>query len=217
MWDIFPRRLRNGTANHRVGQSARRDDHHRRHRPRAGHIAQTFKFQGNDDVHHVSATRLGYASQTVELTKGYDQPDLLIQLEPQKKTLTFHVAPVAGIISVDGKPVGDAPLTETTVVLPLRWTKRINGRSTPYRHRGRGYHDAQQVVRWDDQSADYTLNLDTMRKDLSVTTTPPGAQVSINGQALGSSPVTAKGFAFPADPRTGKYLPQRLAVSKPGI
>jgi hypothetical protein len=181
-----------------------------------GPIAQTFKFNGNDDVHHVSATRLGYASQTVELTKGYDQPDLLIQLELQKKTVTFHVAPIAGVISVDGKPVGDAPLTETTVVLPFtvdeknQWTQHTVSASRP------GYHDAQQVVRWDDQSADYTLNLDTMRKDVSVTTTPPGAQVSINGQALGSSPVTAKGFAFPADPRTGKYLPQRLAVSKPG-
>jgi hypothetical protein len=181
-----------------------------------GPIAQTFKFRGGDDVHHVSATRMGYASQTVDLTKGYDQPDLLIQLEPQKKTLSFHVTPLPGVISVDGKQVGDAPLAETTLVLPFtvddknQWTQHTVTASRP------GYRDATQVVRWDDPAADYTLNLDTMRKDLSITTTPAGAQVAINGQTLGSSPVTAKGFAFPADPRTGKYLTQRLAVSKPG-
>lgn len=181
-----------------------------------GPIAQKFEFHGSDDVHHVSATRRGYASQTVELTKGYDEPDLLIQLEAEKKSLTFKVTPVPAVISVDGKPVSDEPVSETTVTLPFtvddknQWTQHQVTASRP------GYRSAEQVVRWDDPSAEYALSLDTMRKDLSITTTPPGAQVSINGQALGRSPVTAKGFAFPADPSTGKYLPQRLAVSKAG-
>jgi hypothetical protein len=181
-----------------------------------GPIAETFKFRG-DDVHHVSATRLGYASQTVDLTKGYDQPDLLIQLEPQKKTLTVHVAPLPAEISVDGKPATtEGPVTETTLVLPFtvddknQWTQHTISASRP------GFRPAEQVVKWDDSASEYTLNLDTMRKDLSITSNPPGAQVSIAGQAMGATPLTAKAFPFPADPRTGKYLPQRLAVVKPG-
>lgn len=181
-----------------------------------GPIAENFQFHG-DDVHHISASRLGYASQTVDLTKGYDQPDLLIQLEPQKKTLTIHVTPVPAEIMVDGKSVTpDGPVSDTTVVLPFtvdqdnQWSQHTITAKHP------GFNTAEQVIRWDDPASEYTLNLDTMRKDLTITTTPPGAQVSIGGQVIGTSPLTAKAFAFPADPKSGKFLPQRLAAVKPG-
>lgn len=182
-----------------------------------GPITEEFKFHGNDDVHHVAATRRGYASQTVDVTRGYDQSDLLIQLEPQKKTVTLHVAPVPAVVSVDGTPQNDAqPIGETTVTLPFtvddknQWTQHVITASRP------GYQSAEQVVKWDDSGTDYTLTLDAMRKDLSITTTPPGAQVSIDGRSLGVSPIDTKKVAFPVDPKTGNYLPQRLTVSKPG-
>jgi hypothetical protein len=182
-----------------------------------GPITEQFKFHGDEDVHHVSATRRGYASQSVDLTKGYDQSDLLIQLEPQKKAVTIHVSPVPAVVSVDGTPQNDAqPVADTTLTLPFtvddknQWTQHVVTASRP------GYQSAEQVVKWDDLSADYSLTLDAMRKDLMITTSPPGAQVLIDGRPLGASPIDAKKVAFPVDPKTGNYLPKRITVSRPG-
>lgn len=180
-----------------------------------GPVTEKFKFHGGDDVHHVSASRLGYTPQTIEITRAYEQSDLLIQLEPQKKSVTLHVAPVPAVISVDGKPVSDLPVTETAVTLPFtvdernEWTQHLVQVSRP------GYETVERVIKWDDPSPDYTLTLEPMRKDLSISTTPPGAQVLINGQPVGVSPATAKAFVFPVD-KNGKFLPQRVTARKPG-
>ncbi|HSU66096.1 MAG TPA: PEGA domain-containing protein [Tepidisphaeraceae bacterium] len=181
----------------------------------SGPVIEKFKFKGADDVHHVSAARRGYTPQTIEVTRDYQQPDLSIQLEPQKKVITLHVGPVPGMINVDGKPVSDLPVADTTVTLPFtvdekdQWTQHLVQVSR------QGYQPVEQVVKWEDPSADYTLTLEPMKKDLSITTTPPGAEVSINGRPLGLSPFNAKGYLFPVDP-AGKFVPQKITVKKPG-
>ena len=55
-----------------------------------------------------------------------------------------------------------------------------------------------------------------MRKDLAIVTNPPGAQVTINGETLGTSPITYAGWAFPVKPDTGEFIPQKVAAIKPG-
>ncbi|HXE52377.1 MAG TPA: PEGA domain-containing protein [Tepidisphaeraceae bacterium] len=181
-----------------------------------GPVNEKFTFHGDEDVHHVTATRLGYTPRSVDLTRSYDQPDLVITLEPRKKDVVLHVSPVPATVTLDGKAVGDGPVRDLTLTLPFtvdsknQWTQHVVQASHP------GYQPAEQVIRWDNASNDYTLALDAMRKDLSITTTPAGAEVSLNGRTLGRSPVVARNVAFPVDARTGKFLPQKLIVSKPG-
>lgn len=181
-----------------------------------GPITQKFKFKGADDVHQVSASRLGYTPQTIDLTGSYDKPDLLIQLEPRKKAVTIHITPVPAMVTVDGKPVSDVMIADTTVTLPFTVNERNEWTQHVVQASRQGYQTFEQTIRWEDPASDYTLALDSMRKDLAITTVPPGAQVAMNGQAVGPSPVTLKAVAFPVDPRTGKYLPQKITVSKPG-
>ena len=45
-----------------------------------GPLIEKFTFNSSDDVHHVTATRLGYAPQTVDLTRGYEGSNLLLTL-----------------------------------------------------------------------------------------------------------------------------------------
>jgi len=181
-----------------------------------GPLTEEFTFRSSDDIHHVTVSRLGYTPQTIDLHNSYDKPDLSVTLGPRTRALTFHVSPVPAIISVDGKPVGDGPLQDYSDTLPFtvdqqnQWTQHV------VRASREGYQSAEQIIHFDDQSGDYLLSLDSMRKDLSITTTPPGATVSMNGQSLGRSPVNARAVAFPVDPRTGKYLPQKLTVTQPG-
>jgi dipeptidyl aminopeptidase/acylaminoacyl peptidase len=182
----------------------------------SGPITQKFRFKGADDVHQVGASRLGYTPQTIDLTRTYDKPDLLIQLEPRTKVVTIRVTPVPAMITVDGKPVSDVPLAEATVTLPFTVDAKNEWTQHTVQASREGYQTFEQTVRWEDPSTQYTLALDSMRKDLTIATSPPGAQVAINGKSFGASPVTARAFAFPVDPKTGKFLPQKITVSKPG-
>ena len=182
-----------------------------------GPVTEKLNFQSDADIHHVSASRPGYQDQVVDVTSSYDQPDLLIELQPKSKRVTIRVLPVPAIISVDGRPVSNQPVGTTTVTLPFtvdasnQWTSHL----IAARHAG--YRPATQPVTWQDTTQLYTLNLEPLRKDLNITTTPDGAEVFINGQSLGKSPISYSGFAFPVDPDTGKFEEQTLKATKPGF
>ena len=180
-----------------------------------GPITEKLKFRG-DDVHRVTASRLGYTTQTVDLTRNDDRKEVAIELRPRTRQVTIRVTPVPAKIAVDGAPVGDEPVAQTSLTLPFtvdasnQWTQHLVQASRA------GYEPAEQAIKWDDQTSEYTLALSAMKKDLSITTTPPGAQVSINGRSLGTSPITFNNFPFPVDDRTGKYLPQKVHATKVG-
>ena len=181
-----------------------------------GPLKQTLTFKGDDDIHRVTASRPGYAPQTVELTSAYDKPELTIELQPQTRQVRIHVTPVPATITFDGKPVTDQPVQDVNLTLSYS----VSENNLPVQHVVRasrpGYQQAEQIVRWEDATNQYTLALDALRKDLTITTTPAGAQVSLEGRPLGTSPVAVKAVAFPVDPSTGNYVPQRLTVSKSG-
>jgi hypothetical protein len=181
-----------------------------------GPVKMELTFNGSDDVHRVTATRLGYTPRTVDLTRSDDNPDVMIALSPRTRKVSFHITPVPANLTIDGKPVSEEPVQDYSTALPFtvdeqnQWTQYI------VRASHEGYQPVEQAVRWGDASDTYRLSLDAMRKDLSITTTPPGAQVSLEGRPLGVSPVTAHAVPFPVDATSGQYLPQKVTVSKPG-
>jgi len=180
-----------------------------------GPITEKFTFHGSDDVHHVTASRLGYTPQVVDLTRKFDKSDLFLELQPRTREILLHVTPVPAAISIDGKPQGDGPVADLSLSLPFtvdqnnQWTQHVIAATRP------GYQSAEQVVKWDDSTNQYVLTLEFMRKDLEISTDPPGASVSINGRAAGKGPLVVKSVAFPVD-RTGKFIPQKITTSKPG-
>jgi len=180
-----------------------------------GQVVESLSFKG-DEVHHISAKRLGYRDEDVPLTSQYDKPDLLIELKPRTKQFTVHVEPVPATISVDGKPQGDAPVADTQLILPFT----VDANNQPITHTIQvsrpGYQPAEQVVRWDDTTTNFTLTMDLMRKDLVIRTNPTGAAVTIGDKVMGKSPIEAKNFPFPPDPATGQIAPLTVVVNKAG-
>ncbi|HEX4125623.1 MAG TPA: hypothetical protein VHY37_12920 [Tepidisphaeraceae bacterium] len=181
-----------------------------------GPIVENFKFDSADDVHSVTAQRVGYADQTVRVGVDYQQPDLMISLKPRTRTLTFFADPMPAVISVDGKPLSADPVKQITVNLPFtvdaqnQW---ITHRVTADRP---GWAEAAQVVHWTDPNPNYVMQLGPEQKALHITTTPPGAEISINDQSLGNSPVDQSVYPFPINPSTNQPVPVVVKAVLPG-
>ena len=180
-----------------------------------GPISQEFIFNSSSDIHHIIASRLGYAPQTVDLSRDFEKPDLRIELQPRARQITLRVTPVPANITVDGQPRGEGPVSELSLTLPFtvdrsnQWTQHV------VEARRNGYQPAHQIIKWDDSSDQYVLAMNFLRKDLSISTDPTGAQISIDGKPAGKSPLTVKSIAFQVD-QSGRQVPIKIAVSKPG-
>src|SRR5579884_3612696 len=70
-----------------------------------GPVTEKLTFHGDEEVHHVSASRPGYQDRVVDLTRDDDKAEVLIELQPKTKRVTVRVVPVPAIVSVDGRPV----------------------------------------------------------------------------------------------------------------
>jgi Tol biopolymer transport system component len=181
-----------------------------------GPVTEKFSFSSSDDVHHVTARRLGYMDEAVPLTSQYDQSELVIEMHPRTKRVAVHVTPVPGMVTLDGKPQGDSPVEDIQLTLPFTVDEKNQSITHVIQVNRPGYQQAEQTVKWEDIAGEVTLAMDLMRKDLLIRTTPPGAVVMIGDKAMGQSPIEAHDFPFPPDPTTGQIAAQTVTVSKAG-
>ncbi len=179
-------------------------------------LTQTLTFTNPAERHPVTARRFGYKDTVVSVGKDDPPSPIFIELRPATKHVSFTVLPVPGIISIDGKALSPDPVTQMSTELEFSIDAQNHWLSHTVSAERPGYRKIEQKVNWTDPSPDYYLNLDTMRKDLSITTTPSGAAVSINGETLGTSPISYSNFPFPVKPDTNEWIPQRVHVTKPG-
>ena len=179
-------------------------------------LTQTLSFATEAETHSITAKRFGYKDTSITVGKDEPPSPMLIELRPVTKHVNFTVLPVPGIISIDGKPLSPDPVTQMSTELEFDIDPQNHWLSHTVSVERPGYKRVEQKVNWGDVSGEYVLNLDVMRKDLSITTTPSGAQVSVNGETLGASPITYVGFPFPVKPDTNEWIPQHVHVTKPG-
>jgi Tol biopolymer transport system component len=181
-----------------------------------GPITETFNFSGDTVSHTVTAQRVGYSDQDVTVLQDSPGDTRVIRLKPVSRRVTIRVRPVPAVVSLNGRRLAPDPVSEVTTDLefPLdaagRWTThRITAEHPRFR-------PVDVTATFDDGRREYDLNLETLRKNLIVTTVPEGADVFINDETLGRSTVTHKDFAFPVDPATGEFKPQQLRIEKRG-
>ncbi|WP_428940780.1 hypothetical protein [Fontivita pretiosa] len=181
-----------------------------------GPVTETFTFSSAEQTHRVVASRMGYKDTPVTLNRDYNRPDLLIELKPLTRVIHITVAPVPAIISVDGKPITSEPVTaiskelEFTVDSKNQWITHTITAERP------NYDPAVQTVSWTDRDPSYTLLLQAKKKNLNITTEPPGAEVLIDYEKLGVSPVRGAAVEFPVDPASNEFVPRKLRAEKPG-
>ncbi|MBC8105946.1 MAG: PEGA domain-containing protein [Anaerolineae bacterium] len=181
-----------------------------------GPITEQFTFDASRSSHRVTATRLGYTEFTKVITPE-SRKDVVFELKPLTRLVNFTVQPAPAIISIDGKPVAPGPVQnysktlEFTVDEKNYWTKYTVRAERP------NFQPAEIVISWPDPGQNYVLNLEPMRKDLSITSNPPGASVSLDGEPLGTTPLIDKGREFPANLETNEFRTHKLTFTKAGF
>jgi hypothetical protein len=181
-----------------------------------GQLTATVKFKNGDDIHTATATRRGYQDKTISLRRDDTATGIEIDLEPFHRKLTFTTVPIPADITVDGTPITAGPASQTDTVLNFTlddqddWTKYDVVASRE------GWEPAKISVTWTDASADYVLQLQPKQKNITITTNPSGAAVTIDGAAMGTGPVSAKNLAFPFDNNSNQFPLKRITVAKAG-
>jgi hypothetical protein len=180
-----------------------------------GPLTENFVFQNKEQTHVVTASRLGFREQPVPIKSDYKGDKLHIDLKPFTARITINVAPVPAKIFIDGRQVG--PETDT-ITRDFEFTVDAQNKWTQHRVAAerKGFERTERIITWQDKEPVYNLRLEPQKKPLTVTTAPPGAQVLINGEPLGTSPVSVPGREFPVDLTTDEAVPQKLRVVKPG-
>jgi hypothetical protein len=181
-----------------------------------GPLTEQFKFRGSDDTHQVTANRPGYKEQTLVLTKDDPSTDYQIVLKPLTRRLSFTITPVPAFLDINGTPVGSDPITQISREMEFTKDEHDNWTSYTVTASRPGFQPAEITVTWTDPSPDYTLELQPMRKDLNITSNPPGATVSLDGQVIGVTPLNDKDQAFAYDVDANQYVVHKLALTKPG-
>ncbi len=168
----------------------------------------------------VDAARRGYKDQSVEVTRKTDL-NLVIDLKPLTRRVSFTIRPFPAKLAVNGKAVSPAPIA--AYATELEFTLDASNKWTSYRISAErpGFQPVERTITWTDPDPSYTLTLEPMRKDVTITTTPSGAKLMLDDEEIGTSPLTYrgsdnKGAAFYIDPQTNQWNEYRLRAAKPG-
>jgi hypothetical protein len=180
-----------------------------------GQVTEEFIFQNKNETHVVTVSRLGYKEQSIPVKGDHKGDTLNVDLKPLTAKVTINVAPVPAKISIDGESVGAETDTVTrelpfTVDAKNQWTTHTVAAERD------GFERVERVITWQDKEPVYNLRLEPQKKNLNVTTNPPGAQVYLDGESLGNSPVAVTARPFPIDLVTNEAVPQKLRVVRPG-
>jgi Tol biopolymer transport system component len=181
-----------------------------------GQITATVVFKNADDVHMVAATRRGYQDKTISLHRDDKANNVEIDLDPFHKHLTFTTVPIPADVYVNGTPITTGPSSQAATTLNFTLDDKDQWTKYEVVAQRQGWDPAKIDVTWTDPSSDYVLQLQAKHKDVTITTNPPGATVSVDDTPVGAAPAVAKGLTFPFDTSLNAYPEKKVTVSKPG-
>ena len=181
-----------------------------------GQLTATVKFKNGDDIHTATATRRGYQDKSISLRRDDLATGVEIDLDPFHRKLTFSTVPIPAEITVDGTPITTGPASQASTSLNFTLDEKDNWTQYDVVASRQGWEPAKISVTWTDASADYVLQLQPKRKNVTITTNPPGAAVSIDGASIGTGPAVAKNLAFPFDNNSNQFPLKRITVAKAG-
>jgi WD40-like Beta Propeller Repeat/PEGA domain len=181
-----------------------------------GQLTAAVKFKNAADTHTATASRRGYPDKTVTLSRDGTPGLVEIDLEPYRRKLTFSIVPIPGIVMVDGSPIVTGPVSQASANETFTLDEQDNWTKYTVVATREGWEPAKMMITWTDPVADYVLQLQPKRKDVTINTTPPGATVSLDGTDIGPGPAVAKNLAFPFDNSNNEYPTRRIRVYKNG-
>ncbi len=180
-----------------------------------GRVERTFAFASEDRVYNVTAQRPGYVPRTVRITRGVSGTAINLELSPETRNLTFNLRPVPGDLLINGQRVASKQGSHTA---ELPFPVEADGRRREHRVRAEraGFIPVETLVRWSDTSPTYDLTLEPEPVSLTITSDPANAEVMLDGQRIGTTPISGYETTFAFDARNDQFRPKRLTLNKPG-
>lgn len=181
-----------------------------------GPITETFKFDASITVYRIVVYRLGFQPATKVVDRTFAGDTLHVALLPKTRNIEVTVTPAKAILSIDG--VQETPAEVDTFTKELAFTVDAKNNWTTHTITAEraNFLPATQLVTIQDDPPVYNLELQPLRKDLKITTNPPGADVYVDDKPIGASPVTDGARAFPFDVTTNQFATHRIKASKKG-
>jgi len=154
------------------------------------HIQVGQRYLMRSGTYDVSISNEGYYEEDLQLEIGAaSAQDYPIELRELPGIFHLEVSGVNGPVSganvlLDGEPIGRTPLRDLAVD-PGEYELSVEADR---------YQASSQtiVVLGRQQENDFAISLEQAWAEVSFSTTPPGAEVQLNGQALGITPYTAE-------------------------
>jgi len=181
-----------------------------------GPITEPFAFHSDNDAHRVVASRLGYRDQSEVITRDSDRSDLTIEMKPESRRIHIMVEPAPAVVSVDGKPVSSDPVSVVSTDVELGVDAKNNPITRTLTAERPNFQTAVRKITRNDNDVSYVLKLDPLKKNLNITSSPPGADILVDHEKIGVSPLHDVPVDFPVDLDTSEFLPRRLRAEKPG-
>jgi hypothetical protein len=125
------------------------------------------------------------------------------------REVTITTSPPDATIAVNGVERGTAPVTERLTFRDGEDVRTITV-SRP------GFQDREVSLTREFRQRDLLIELEPMRKDLTIRTEPPGAQIYLDGELVGTSPVNLEGRPFHIDLAENNWIAQRVRAVIPG-
>lgn len=181
-----------------------------------GVVTETLEFPSATTVHRITASRLGYRDAVEVVTRETVRPELLLDLKVETRRINVLVEPVPAIVTLDGKPLSSEPVAAISADVELGVDARNNPIVRTLVAERPNFQPARRTFSRLDPDATFVLKLEPLKKNISVTTFPPGAEVFLDNQRLGVSPLKDAPVDFPVDPDTNQIIPRQLRAEKPG-
>ncbi|MGN6726386.1 MAG: PEGA domain-containing protein [Tepidisphaeraceae bacterium] len=179
-------------------------------------VTEKFVFEKPTDTFYVTAIRKGFQDKTATITRDGVGDSITLEMKPHVRRISLVTSPVPAIITVDGRPLNAEPVSAISTDVEFTVDASDNWITHTITAERKGFIKAEQQVTWGDNQTLYNLKLDPMRKDIHITTTPPGAKVTLNGEDLGVTPLTQRQRAFDFDTTNNTWNELPLVVSLPG-
>ncbi|HEY0007700.1 MAG TPA: PEGA domain-containing protein [Tepidisphaeraceae bacterium] len=182
-----------------------------------GEITERLIFGENNEVIPITASRKGFQDRTISLTAANVQGTVQIDLKPHVRRVSITTSPVPAIISIDNVAVTPEPVSAFSTDVEFTVDANDNWISHVIKAERQGFVKSETTINWADTRSIYELKLEPMRKDVNITSNPPGATIYLDGEELGTAPVSVKNRVFEFDTLANSWVDHTVRVVKPGF
>lgn len=181
-----------------------------------GPIDHRFVFRTEGEIHRISAVLQGYKEAVDTLTITSDRTEVLLNLRRDTRVINVQVEPAPAVIKLDGQPISEGRVSALSREIELGLDERSVAVTRVLTAERENFVTARRTISALDRELAYVLHLEPMRKTVSITTAPPGAEIYLDEEKVGTSPHVIADLPFAVNLLTDEFIPRQVRAVKVG-